>query len=511
MPSFLEMLEARAAESLLCVGLDPRAATPAAAEAECVRLVAATAPFAAAFKPNAAFFEAHGAAGWAALKNVIAAVPAGIPVVLDAKRGDIDTTAAAYATSAFDHLGAHAITLSPYMGPDSVAPFLANRPGRFAFLLCKTSNPGAAELQNLLVAAPSGGAPGAAGGAGAVAEPLFVRVARRVAAGAFGAPSQLGLVVGATDPAAVAAARRAAPAAWLLVPGVGAQGGDLAATMRAGLRDAARGGGGVLVNVSRAVAGAKDPAAAARSFRDAIRNAAAAAAAAAAPQAPAAPLAAPGGVDAVTAAVARALLAANCVKFGKFTLKSGAVSPIYLDLRNLVSRPDVLAAMAAAYAAKLDATGVAYDLLAGLPYAALPIATAVSLHNGRPLIYPRREAKAYGTKAAIEGAYKRGQRVAVIDDLVSDGGTKVEAAAKLKEAGLDVVAIVVLIDREQGAKALLARHGLQFEAVATLSGLLAAWRAAGAIDAARYAEVKAFVAAASAAALKAAAADASKL
>ena len=196
-PPFFAALaqRARACNSLLCVGLDPhpdQLPQPSAAAARdyCLRLIAACAPFACAFKPNSAFFEVHGAAGMQALAEVIAAVPAGIPVVLDAKRGDIASTAAAYARAAFDTLGAHAITASPYLGADSIAPFTA-RADRGVFVLCKTSNPGAGDLQLL----PVDG------------EPLFMQVARR--APAWSQSDNIGLVMGATDVAALAQVRAA--------------------------------------------------------------------------------------------------------------------------------------------------------------------------------------------------------------------------------------------------------------------------------------------------------------
>ncbi len=162
METFFSFLAKRVEDcsSLLCVGLDPHPAdlpapTAAAAREFCLRLIKATARYAAAFKPNAAFFELYGPEGWVVLKDVIAAVQdesnrlgSMIPVILDAKRGDIASTAEAYAKSAFENLGAHAITLSPYLGKDSIDPFLSYKE-KGVFLLCKTSNPGAADLQDL--------------------------------------------------------------------------------------------------------------------------------------------------------------------------------------------------------------------------------------------------------------------------------------------------------------------------------------------------------------------------
>ncbi|HKZ71198.1 MAG TPA: orotidine-5'-phosphate decarboxylase, partial [Anaerolineales bacterium] len=125
--SFFDTLSNRARQinSLLCIGLDPRMDSASEAKETCFRLIDATAPYAAAFKPNAAFFELLGPEGWAALKDVIAYVPPDIPVILDAKRGDIADTAEAYAQAAFDTLGAHALTVSPYLGGDALAPFTA--------------------------------------------------------------------------------------------------------------------------------------------------------------------------------------------------------------------------------------------------------------------------------------------------------------------------------------------------------------------------------------------------
>ena len=448
--SFFDLLNERARHTLLCVGLDPRAKIAEDALEECKRLIEQTKDYAAAYKPNAAFFEFFGEKGWAVLAEVIRSIPANIPVVLDAKRGDIADTADAYAVSAFKHLHAHAITASPYMGGDSLQSFLRYA-DKGVFILCKTSNKGSNDLQCLRVGDKY----------------LYEAVAER-AEGPWNANKNVGLVVGATDPVALARVRARAPTLWFLVPGIGAQGGSLKASLDAGLRSD---GSGMLINVSRGIARASDPRAATKKLCEeinAIRFA-----------------------KGASTALATALVESHCVRFGTFTLKSGKTSPIYIDLRRLVTYPSIMRLVAREYAKVLR--HYKFDRIAGLPYAALPIASAISSEMNVPLIYPRREAKSYGTKAAIEGEYKKGDRVVIIDDLVSTGETKVEAIEKLKSAGLEVVSIVVLVDREMGAKAFLNKLGYEFEAVVGLYELLPLWKKSNAITAAQEAEVRAFL------------------
>jgi uridine monophosphate synthetase len=167
------------------------------------------------------------------------------------------------------------------------------------------------------------------------------------------------------------------------------------------------------------------------------------------------------------------------------------MSPIYLDLRRLVTHPAILRRVAQAYAERLK--DLEFDRLAGIPYAALPIATAIALEIDRPLIYPRREAKDYGTKALIEGDYQAGETIVVIDDLATTGGSKIEAIQKLEEAGLKVRDVVVLIDRGQGAGPMLAAAGYQLHSVVALHDLLPEWLRSSAISQAQYEDVQAFL------------------
>jgi orotidine-5'-phosphate decarboxylase len=255
--TYLDRLGARTAAvgSVLCVGVDPDpTALPAGfpptlegIERFASLLLEAALPHAAAVKANLAFFEAFGSAGVATLERLRAAVPADVPFIADAKRGDIGPTAARIAAAVFDSLGADAVTINPYLGEDAIAPLL-DRTDRFGYALCRTTNPGAAELQGLLVSPDDT--------IGAPAEALWARVARR--ASTWGPGGTIGLVVGATAPGELAAIRSLAPGTAFLVPGVGAQLGEvepvLAHGPATGAPAGARTGGGLLANVSRGIA-----------------------------------------------------------------------------------------------------------------------------------------------------------------------------------------------------------------------------------------------------------------
>ena len=189
--------------------------------------------------------------------------------------------------------------------------------------------------------------------------------------------------------------------------------------------------------------------------------------------------------------LADGLLDAGCIKFGEFTLKSGLRSPIYIDLRQIISFPKLLGQVAAAYLPVLK--GLEFQRIAGLPYAAIPIATAISLAGNYPMIYPRKEVKDYGTKAEIEGEYHVGEMVVVIDDLATTGGSKFEAIKKLTAAGLKAKDVVVLIDRQSGAKEALEQAGFRLHAVMTITELLDHWENTGKVDQDKLAATRAFL------------------
>lgn len=263
METFFSFLEKRVddSSSLLCVGLDPHISdlpspTAASALTFCLNLVKQTSRYAAAFKPNAAFFEVFGAEGWVALKQVIEAINeesdrmgSRIPIILDAKRGDISSTAEAYAQSAFESLGADCITLSPYLGKDSIEPFLGHKQ-KGVFLLCKTSNKGSGDLQDVTLAN---------------GDSMYIHVAKL--ATTWNEKNNIGLVVGATHIEVMKQVRAAAPSLWFLAPGVGAQGGELESALQAGLRADRK---GILLPISRAISRAEKPGNTAAEIRDEI-------------------------------------------------------------------------------------------------------------------------------------------------------------------------------------------------------------------------------------------------
>ncbi|MFN3928401.1 MAG: orotidine-5'-phosphate decarboxylase [Thermoflexus sp.] len=434
---FFERLDERTRGTRLglCVGLDPVPARfpewarrhPDPARSFLRWIIEVTAEVAAAYKPNLAFYLALGTAGLETLRAVRAAIPPEIPVILDGKFGDIGWTAEAYAQLAFEVLRADAVTLNPFLGPEALRPFLSYK-GRGLFLLIRTSNPNAEAVQELPVEG----------------EPLYQALARRILS--WPGSERIGFVVGATAPRALAILRRMNPDRWFLIPGIGPQGGNVEVVK-------ALAGPPALIAVSREILEAPDPGAAARSLVERWQGD---------------PAKAPSSAHART--LARWLYETGCIRFGEFVLKSGSRSPIYLDLRRLVSFPQQLEAVAGLYAVLLER--LSFDRLAALPYAALPIGTAVALRTGRPLLYPRKEAKGYGTGQRIEGEFRPGETVVVLDDVLTTGLSKREAIQVLEEAGLRVTDIVVLVDREQGGREELEAAGYRVHAAVTLTDLL---------------------------------------
>ncbi|HCX95550.1 MAG TPA: orotate phosphoribosyltransferase [Spirochaetaceae bacterium] len=482
---FFERLESiiETRDSVLCIGLDPAfSAEEIAAKGKhaCadqalernVRIIEATADCVAAYKPNIAFYEALGDAGMAALRKTLDSIPKEIPIIIDAKRGDISSTAAAYAHALFGELHADAVTLNPYLGLDTLDPFLEWK-GKGIFVLCRTSNPGAGFLQDIIIDG----------------KPLYIEVAKRCAA----LQKKAGLVVAGNDLEALRKVRAVAPSQWFLSPGIGAQGGQADLAFAAGARDD---GKGILVVAARSIADASDPAKAAVSLRDAMRTArdtmlkqnkteniqVAAPAAKAAQKA----------IDDLKKAFVDALLSTGCFRLGEFTLKSGKKSPFYIDLRKLVSDPRAMKIAAQAYASL--ASECEYDRIAGIPAAGLPLATAASIEIGKPMIWPRMPVKEHGTGNRVEGEFRAGEHILLLDDLITTGASKIEAIDILRSEGLIVQDLVVLIERGAQGRQDMGSAGVNLRAFIHVKELFDVLLQNGTIDSRKYEQLMEYVA-----------------
>lgn len=474
MPSFFDRISSRSSSinSLLCVGLDPHLAelrlSPTATEEErsdaaydfCKRIIDATHPHTVAYKPNAAFFEAIGTRlGCATLRRVIDCIPNGIPVLLDVKRGDIGSTASAYADACYDEghgLNADGVTLSPLMGWDSVQPFVTGKySDKGAFVLCKTSNPGSNDLLALNLQN----------------ETLFEKIAKlanrwsQVAQSespsdaSFPAP-RLGLVVGATDPAALSSARVAGgDSTWILAPGVGAQGGDLDAACRAGLNSQ---GTGMLIPVSRGVSRASNPEEEAKRLKEGINAARSSVLTSreAKPQ-DASSSTGPGAIVPYQRQFLEFALKEGVLKFGSFVLKSGRTSPYFFNA-GLFSSGSALHRLGKCYAAAIVASELVdeygkakFDVVFGPAYKGISLGALVcaSLYADfgvdAGFAYNRKEAKDHGEGGVLVGASMAQKRVLIVDDVITAGTAIRESHEMLQKIHASPVGVAIALDRAE--------------------------------------------------------------
>lgn len=425
--------QCKSKNSLLCVGLDPVVNCSDATSAKAAiieqnkKIISETIDYSVCYKPNIAFYEAWGASGLEALHETLALIPKEIPILLDAKRGDIGNTATAYAKAAFDILNADAITLSPYMGKSSAEPFFEYQNKGF-FFLCRTSNAGASEIQEEL---------------DGLATPFYINIARKALSWA---PNRVGLVVAGNEIAALSNVRQNFKDAWLLSPGIGAQGGSMSEAVNAGIRED---GLGLLPVVVRAIAKSDNPKAAAKEFVDQLNQAREKRLSSGASAKSNSSF--PTSQNSLKQSVLKGLIDTECFRLGEFTLKSGKLSPFYVDLRRTSASPTLMKQIGMAYNSLMQ--NIEFDLIAGIPVAALTLATAASLVSGKPLIYPRITQKDHGSGNKIEGNWKKGDRVLLLDDLITTGKSKIEAIEILRGEGLIVTDLVVLLERGvQGRK-----------------------------------------------------------
>lgn len=449
---FFLALSARIQEidSPLCIGLDP-VVPDGTLDPEMfiyeqnLKIIKACSEYAACFKPNLAFYEAKGDAGMRALNRSLSCIDSNIPVLIDAKRCDIGNTAEAYAKAIFSLSRADAVTLSPYMGKDAVMPFLAYK-DKAVFLLARTSNPSAKALQDLKI------------------EGTGKKLYQIVAEECLSWSKNIGLVVAGNDLNALQELRNAFPEAWFLSPGIGSQGGDITSAIQFGAEGKDY---RILPVIARAISEAKDPKHAALEFVTKLREAKKA------KDSKVSQLSNSQNTenDTLKLKVLSGLLDTDCFKTGEFTLKSGKKSPFYIDLRRVISDPKILDLVAQAYASIIKE--LKFDRIAGIPAAALPLATAVALKVQKPLIWPRMPLKEHGTGNRVEGAYKKGETVLLLDDLITTGLSKLEAIEILKSEGLLVKDLSVLIERGSQGRTDMEKQGINTHAFFHVSELFA--------------------------------------
>jgi len=458
--SFFEKLNAAIAQnqSLLVVGLDPNpemmpkrysTGEQSGDLMDGLRdwlhlIIQQTADLVCAYKPTFGFYKALGAPGLNLLEQTLAAIPDSIPVILDAKHGDLNTSTV-FAKTIFTRSRIDAVTLSPYSGQDHVAPFLIY-PGKAVFILCCTSNPAAVAIQQY--PQPQ--------------TPLYLQVVKE--AKTWGAPEDLALEVGTTSPDILAKIRAIAPERLILARSIWAEGGaELNQILAAGLN---ANGEGLLIPVPQDMLATEEPAAAIQPLREEIN------------QARGKKIQAGSACDLWMPDVCflekhphqdliLQLYDMGCILFGEFVQASGAVFPYYIDLRKVISNPQLFHLMLSAYAEILQT--LTFDRIAGIPYGSLPTATGLSLRLHHPMIFPRKEVKAHGTRRVIEGHFEPGETVVVVDDILISGKSVMEGAAKLESGGLNVQDIVVFIDHEGGVKDRLRDNGYQAHSVLTIS------------------------------------------
>lgn len=419
-------------------------------------IVVQTSDWVCAYKPTLGFYEALGSAGLALLQDVLNTIPAHIPVILDAKHGDLNTSTV-LAQMVFTQWQVDAITLSAYPGQDLIAPFLVY-PGKAVFVLCRTSNPSAAQLQDYP----------------AVESPLYLQIIKECKN--WGTTDQVGLEVGTTKPDVLARVRAIAPERLILARSIWQENVDLSQILAAGLN---RNGDGLLIPVPQDWLSREDLSNSVRSLREQVN------------QVRMQRMAANASCDIWVSNVCTLeqhphielilqLYDVGCILFGNFVQASGATFPYYIDLRKIISNPQLFQQVLNAYAEILK--DLRFDRIAGIPYGSLPTATGLALQLNHPMIFPRKEVKAHGTRRLIEGNFEPGERVVVVDDILISGNSVMEGAAKLKSVGLEVEDIVVFLDHEQDVKGKLRANGYQAHAVLTISDVIATLHQAGRIS-----------------------------
>jgi uridine monophosphate synthetase len=470
--NFMDKLQQAIAcnQSLLFLGLDPNLEIlPKRYQSDRIieslwnwleNQIATTTDLVAAYKPTLGLYAALGAPGIELLQRTLAAIPKDIPIILDAKHGDINTSTI-LARTMFQDWGVDAVTLSPYSGQDHIAPFLVH-PDKAVFILCTTSNPAAVALQEY----PNS------------ENPLYLQVAQE--AKNWGTPERVGLEVGTTSPEVLARVRQIAPERMILARSIWSEGGNLSDILASGLNS---NGDGLLIPIPVDILITDSPRDKINLLREEVN-------------------------ESRTKVINEGstcslwlpdvcvlnkhphldlilqLYDLGCILFGSYVQASGATFPYYIDLRKIISHPQIFYQVLNAYADIIK--DLEYDRIAGIPYGSLPTATGLALQMQKPMIFPRKEVKAHGTRRAIEGNFEAGEKVLVVDDILISGKSVMEGAEKIKAAGLEVNDIVVFIDHEGGVKDKLKANGYNAYSALTISEITETLYQAGRINEEQY-------------------------
>ena len=424
-------------------------------------VIEATGPHVCAYKPSLGFYQALGPVGLELLLEVRDLVPRDLPLIIDAKHGDLNSSSA-LAHYLFKDLGADAVTLSPLAGQDIAAPFLLY-PDKAVVMTCHSSNQAARQIQHY----PN------------EETPLYLQIVRETQL--WATPDQLLLEVGTSDPQILARVRAEAPERFLILRSLWGEEEKLDAMLQAGLGAAAD---GLLLPLPQNLLVEDDMASRAEALKQQITakrqqwlenqdkgNADTCALWLPEQQPSADPL----------ESLIVDLFDIGCLLFGDYVQASGAVFNYYVDLRQIISDPNLFHRVLHAYAGKLQ--GLEFDRIAGIPYGSLPTATGLSLQLHKPLIYPRKEVKAHGARRLIEGDFEEGDRVVVVDDILITGGSVLEGIGKLESSGLKVQDVVVFIDHggdhDRRARERLTAAGYSCHSVLDIAQITAVLQRAG--------------------------------
>ena len=467
--------------SLLVTGLDPNpemlrswatsqglggSSLLSQARSWCKSVIEATADHVCAYKPSLGFYQAMGSAGVELMVEVRELLPHDLPLIIDIKHGDLNSSSA-IASYLFQTLQADAVTLNPIAGQDIAAPFLLY-PGKGVVINCHSSNPAAKVLQHY----PNEN------------EPFYLQVVRE--SQRWGTVDQLLLEVGTSDPDILKRVRQAAPERFVMLRSLWGEEGNLQRLLESGLNQA---GDGLLLPLPQSLLNESDingQTAALKTRINAIReehlntqleilsqqpteqcriwphnNQANATEQTKIEQI---------AIEKDLRELVIDLFDIKCLLFGEFEQASGAIFNYYVDLRKIISDPALFHRVLDCYAQVLRT--LKFDRIAGIPYGSLPTATGLSLQLHKPLIYPRKEVKAHGTRRLVEGEFNEGETVAVVDDILITGGSVLEGIAKLESSGLNVNDVVVFLDhgglQDTRAKERLNAKGLNIQAVLSL-------------------------------------------